>query len=343
MSKTESRSFGSLDLHTKTWCTPIERRMFIAGVCSILATPSWSAASEWPAGEPIRIITPFPPGGATEALSKPISARLREVWKTDVPVVPRPGNNNIVAVDEVAKSAPDGRTLGLMTSTLSTLPFLVQKLPFDPVGDLAPISLIARSANIILTPAHSSIASVADLVAAARAADGKMRYVSSGLGTSFHLVAELFARAADVRLTHVQKSSAAETINALMAGEADVVFANAAAALPAVRNGHARAIAVTASSRTHYLPDVPTVAEALPGFEGSAWFGFFVTAKTPPDLLGRLRQDVADAIRHPEVVNSIRSAGLEPVGSTADDLASTLRADLTRWERVIREAGIVAR
>jgi len=338
-----SRSFGSLDLQPETWSAPIERRSFVAGVCAALATPSWSAANEWPAGGPVRIITPFPPGGATDALSRPISARLREVWKTDVPVVPRPGNNNIVAIDEVAKSPPDGRTLGLITSTLSTHPFLMPNLPFDPVADLAPISLIARTASIVLVPAQSPIASVADLVAAAKSAEGRMRYASSGPGTSFHLVAELFARAANVRLTHVQKSSATETINALMGGEADVVFANSAAALPAVRNSHARAIAVTASSRAHYLPDVPTVAEILPGFEGSAWFGFFVTAKTAPDLLGRLRQDVGEAIRHPEVVNSIRSAGAEPVGSTADELASTLRADLARWERVIREAGIVAR
>jgi tripartite-type tricarboxylate transporter receptor subunit TctC len=216
-------------------------------------------------------------------------------------------------------------------------------LPFDPVADLAPISLIARTASIVLVPAQSPIASVADLVAAAKAADGKMRYVSSGLGTSFHLVAELFSRAADVRLTHVQKGSATETITALTAGEADVVFANAAAALPAVRNGHAKAVAVTASTRARYLPDVPAVAETLPGFEGSAWFGFFVTAKTPPDLLGRLRQDVGGAIRHPEVANSIRDAGAEPVGSTADELADVLRADLARWERIIREAGISPR
>ena len=334
-----SRSFGSFGI-----CRPaMERRTFVAGVCAALVTPSWSVASEWPAGEPVRIVTPFPPGGATDALSRPVSARLREVWKTDVPVVPRPGNNNIVAIDEVAKSTPDGRTLGLITSTLSTLPFLMPNLPFDPVADLAPISLIARTASIVLVPAQSPIASVADLAAAAKAAEGRMRYVSSGLGTSFHLVAELFSRAANVRLTHVQKSSATETINALTAGEADVVFANSAAALPAVRNGHAKAIAVTASSRAHYLPDVPTVAETLTGFEGSAWFGFFVTAKTPPDLLGRLRRDVGEAIRHPEVVNSIRNAGAEPVGSTADELAGMLRADLARWERVIREAGLSAR
>ena len=339
MSADRSRSVGSSGF----WRPVVERRAFVAGVCAALTTPSWSAANEWPAGEPVRIITPFPPGGATDALSRPISARLREVWKTDVPVVPRPGNNNIVAIDEVAKSAPDGRTLGLITSTLSTLPFLMPKLPFDPLADLAPVSLIARTASIVVVPAQSPIATVTDLIKAAKAADGKMRYVSSGLGTSFHLVAELFSRAADVRLTHVQKGSAIETINALTAGEADVVFANAAAALPAVRNGHAKAVAVTASTRARYLPDVPAVAETLPGFEGSAWFGFFVTAKTPPDLLGQLRRDVGEAIRHPEVVNSIRNAGAEPVGSTADELAGMLRADLARWERVIREAGLSAR
>ena len=339
MSADRSRSVGSCSFR---WPV-VERRAFVAGVCAALTTPSWSAANEWPAGEPVRIITPFPPGGATDALSRPISARLREVWKTDVPVVPRPGNNNIVAIDEVAKSAPDGRTLGLITSTLSTLPFLMPKLPFDPLADLAPVSLIARTASIVVVPAQSPIATVTDLIKAAKAADGKMRYVSSGLGTSFHLVAELFSRAADVRLTHVQKGSATETINALTAGEADVVFANAAAALPAVRNGHAKAVAVTASTRARYLPDVPAVAETLPGFEGSAWFGFFVTAKTPPDLLGRLRQDVGGAIRHPEVANSIRDAGAEPVGSTADELADVLRADLARWERIIREAGISPR
>lgn len=323
--------------------TVTTRRSFAAGACALLATSSWSVANEWPAGEPVRIITPFPPGGATDALSRPISARLREVWKTDVPVVPRPGNNNIVAIEEVAKSQPDGRTLGLITSTLSTLPSLTKNLPFDPVADLAPISLIARTASIVLVPAASPIASVPDLVKAATAAEGKMRYVSSGLGTSFHLVAELFARTANVRLTHVQKTSAAETISALTAGEADVVFANSAAALPAVRNGQAKAVAVTSASRAHYLPDLPTVAETLPGFEGSAWFGFFVTAKTPVDLLERLRQDVGNAIRHPDVMKSIRDSGGEPIGSTPDELAATLRADLTRWERVLREAGISAR
>src|SRR6185436_181209 len=201
MSADRSRSVGSSGF----WRPVMERRAFVAGVCAALTTPSWSAANEWPAGGPVRIITPFPPGGATDALSRPISARLREVWKTDVPVVPRPGNNNIVAIDEVAKSTPDGRTLGIITSTLSTLPFLMPNLPFDPVADLAPISLIARTASIVVVPAQSPIATVTDLINAAKAADGKMRYVSSGLGTSFHLVAELFSRAADVRLTHVQK------------------------------------------------------------------------------------------------------------------------------------------
>lgn len=208
----------------------------------------------------------------------------------------------------------------MSTQTLVTAPFLVANVGYDPLKDLAPISLVARAPVIVIVAPNSPFRSVADAIAAAQQEPGKLRYASTGLGTSFHLSAELFQKAASIRFTHIQLGGGAEAIAALVSGNVDVVFANSSGAFGAIKSGAVRALAAATSSRWPLLPELPTVSETLPGFEVFAWFALFAPASTMDDALEKIRADVRDALSDPEVITEITKSGGEPKSSTAPEL-----------------------
>lgn len=293
------------------------------------------------ARQPAKLLTPFPPGAATDALSKPLAQALGKRWGSAVEIVHRPGNNTVTATQEIKSSPGDGRTLLLSSQTVVTAPFLVANVGYDPLTDLAPISLIAKAPVIVIVAPNSPFRSVADVIAAAQKEPGKLRYASSGLGTSFHLAAELFQKAANIRFTHIQLGGGAEAIAALLSGNVEVVFSNSSGAFGAIGNGTVRALAVATPSRWPLLPELPTVGDTLPGFEAFAWFALFAPTSTTEEVLERIRADVRDALADPEVVAAIAKSGGEPKSSTAPELKQLLIDDQLRWGGIIRELGLL--
>lgn len=319
------------------------RRHLLAVAGPALILTKTAMGQSFPTGGTIRLITPFPPGGATDALSRPLADSLTKTWACDVTVVQMPGNNTMKAAQAAGAAGGDGRTLVLMTQTIVTTPLLVKNLDFDPVKELAPLSLVARAPTLIIVAPDAPYKSVADLIAAAKAKPGALRYASTGIGTSFHLAGEMFKHAAGINLTHLQTGGAGEAIEALLTGKADIVFANSAGGLGPIKSGKVRLLAVATTQRWPQMPEAPTVAQTLPGFEVSAWFGVYAPSNTPSGILEKQSRDIQAAIQSAAVAEEMRKSGADVVGSTAETLRKLTLEDQARWAEIIRVANIEAK
>jgi tripartite-type tricarboxylate transporter receptor subunit TctC len=304
-----------------------------------LAAPGVSAQT-WPTTGAVRLITPFPPGFATDNLSLPLARALSAAWMLDVSVLRMPGNSTMTAAVEAARAAGDGRTLLLMPQSVITAPLIVRDVGFDPIKDLAPLSLVARAPTLLVVAPTSPYRTVGDIIAAANARPGTLRYASTGLGSSFHLSGEQFKRAAGVDIAHVQLASAGETIEALISGRVDMVFPNSSGGMGAVREGRVRLLAVATVESWPQMPTTPTFAQTLPGFSAAAWFGLYAPASTPAAVLDRQSRDSRTAILSESVSRDMRQTGADVVGSTADDLRTLMREEQVRWTQLINSAGI---
>jgi tripartite-type tricarboxylate transporter receptor subunit TctC len=292
----------------------------------------------------IRIIAPFTPGGVTDVLSRELAAKLTQSWKISVVAENRPGAAGIVGTQFVGAAAPDGYTLLLGTNgTNATNAALYAKLPYDPVRDFAPITLVATSYLILL--AHPSVpaASVRDLVALAKRQKALLNYGSGGSGSTPHLAAELFKSMAGIDMVHVPYKGGAPALIDLLAGRIDLYFSNTAVAMPHVGSGRVRMIAVTGSRREAAVPNVPTFSESgVPGYEVTSWFGLFAPAKTPPDVIGKLHAEVARIVAQPETVKHFDNAGLAAASSTPAEFSALVRREIDKWTKVVKAAGIKA-
>jgi len=299
-----------------------------------------AVAGGWPERH-VRIIVPFVAGGATDVIARVMGNRLSQAWGQQVVVENRGGAGANIGAQAAAQSDPDGYTLYISSVPHATNRFLYSSLNYDPVADFAPVTLICTQSNIMVVPNSSSAKSVIDFIAHAKANPGKISYGSGGIGTSVHLSGELFKRMAGIEMTHVPYRGAAPALQDVISGRLDVIFDNITASLPQVRTGAARGLAVTAARRVAAAAELPTIAEAgVPGFDVSTWFALFVPAKTPHDIIGRINADAVAALGHPMVKERLEQFGATLVGSTPQELAAFLKAEMDKWGPVIREAKI---
>jgi tripartite-type tricarboxylate transporter receptor subunit TctC len=322
----------------------LNRRRFIGLAASALAAPrllsSRAHAADWPV-RPVRVVVPFTPGGSTDITARLVASRLQEIWGQSVVVENRGGAGGNIAADVVAHSDPDGYTIFIVGPGLATNQFLYASLSYDPVGDFAPVTLLITQPNLMCVPNSSPAKSVQEFIAYCNANKGKVTFASSGVGTTLHLSGELFKRLAKVEMTHVPYRGGAPAINDLIPGRVDVLFDNMPSILPHVKAGSLRGLAVTTKERVAVVPDIPTIAESgVPGFDVFSWFGFFVPAKTPQDVVAKINADTNAALAYPSVKTRFEELGATPKGSTPAELASYLKSEIDKWGPVIRDARI---
>jgi len=289
----------------------------------------------------VRLIVPFPPGGGTDAIARVVAVKLSALWGHEMVIENKGGGATSIGTDAVAKAEPDGYTVLLQSMPLTVNKFLFAALPFDPVADLAPVSLICDYPNVMAVPMSSPANTVQEFIDHAKANPGKVTYASSGFGTSVHLSGELFRRMAEVDIRHIPYRGAGPAFNDLIPGRVDVMFNNMGAVLPHVRGGKLRALGVTSLKRSASLPDVPTVSEAgVPGFDVTAWYGFFVPSRTPPDIIAKLHADTVKALADPVIHKRLDQLGVGVIGSSPEELRRHLASEMSKWSVIIKAAGI---
>ncbi|SDP53296.1 Tripartite-type tricarboxylate transporter, receptor component TctC [Ralstonia sp. 25mfcol4.1] len=295
---------------------------------------------------PIRLVVPFPAGGTTDIMARAVSAELSKLPGWNVVVDNKPGAGGNIGSDIVAKSAPDGYTLLMGTvGTHGINQSLYGKLPFDPIKDFAPITLVAAVPNVlVVNPAfaqQNKINSVNDLIAYARANPGKLNMASSGNGTSIHLAGELFKTQTKTFMVHFPYRGSGPALTDLSGGTMQVMFDNLPSSIQLIKSGKLKALAVTSAKPSPALPGVPTVAQAanLPGFEASSWFGLLAPAGTPPEIIHRIQQEVAKSLNTPAVRERLMAQGADPVGNTPEQFAALIRSETTKWAKVVKDSG----
>ena len=308
----------------------------------ILLLPGLAAAQDAYPSRPVRFILPFPPGGPTDILGRLISERLTAQLGQPVVTENRGGAGGNVGAEAAARSAPDGYTIVLVAPSLAISPTLYAKLNYDPVKDLAPISLVATVPNVVVTQtAHP--ATLREFIAAAKAKPGGMNFGSGGSGTSNHLAGELFNILTGAKLTHVPYKGVQLAMQDVIAGRIDLVVIGVPASAPHIRSGKLRALAVIAPQRLPALPDVPTVAEAgLPGFEVTTWYGILAPAGTPRPIITRLNTELVKVMHSPEMKERLAGIGTDPVTSTPEEFTAYIQAEIGKWADVIRKANLRA-
>ena len=292
--------------------------------------------------KPIRLVCPFPPGGAVDIASRAGAQALTRQLGQPVTVDNRPGAGGNIGAEIAAKSPADGYTLLMATSNILAInPVLYAKIPFDSFKDFAPVSIVVVVSNVLVLHPSVPANSVQELIALAKEQPGKLTYASSGNGTSMHLAGELFKSMAGVDMVHIPyKGAAASTVD-LLAGRVNMVFDSLPAALPNIKAGKLRALAVTGAKRSQFLPELPTIAEAaLPGYETGIWFGIVAPAGTPPEVISRLNAELVKAAASTEFRERLTGHGFEVVSSTPEQMADSVRSEMAKWGKVVKALGM---
>jgi len=311
-------------------------------VAALLA--AMAAAAQGYPNRPVRIVNPFAAGGGQDVLLRPLAQKLSESLKQPFVIDNKPGANGMIGSEIVAKSVPDGYTLlGGTTGALAMNAVVQPRLPYDPLKDFAPISNYADSAFILSVHPSVPAQSVMELVALAKSRPGQLTYATFGVGSSSHLLAELFSMNAGIKMVHVPYKGSAPAVADLLAGQVMLMFDSMQSQMPQVRAKRLRALGIAAERRSPAAPDVPTIAEAgLPGVLGGSWYGLLAPAGTPREVIARLHAELMRALADPEVRERFTSVGTQVVGSTPDEFAAQIRADIEKWGQVVRTAGIRA-
>ena len=313
----------------------------VLAAVAALAFPALAAAQAWPA-KPVKMIVPFAAGGATDVVARLLAQKLTQEWGQSVVVENRAGAGGNIGGDAVAKSPPDGYTL-LMASGAIVIagPHMYKSLPYDPARDLVPITNVATGPQVIAVSNDLPAKDLREFIAYAKANPKKVNYGSAGIGAQTHLAAENFAHTAGIELTHVPYKGESAALTDLMGGQIQLVTANLSAALAFIREGKMRALAVTSRERNAALPDVPAASEVLPGFESAGWFGLLAPTGTPKEVIDRIYRDTAKIVLSEEFRARLAQLGMTPVANSPAEFSASNRRESARWERVIRERGIV--
>ncbi|MGE5524242.1 MAG: Bug family tripartite tricarboxylate transporter substrate binding protein [Rhodospirillaceae bacterium] len=316
------------------------RKVLLAALFTLVPLAA-SAADSYPS-RPVRFIIPFTPGGNTDVLGRLLGLKLTEAFGQQIVIDNRPGAGGTLGVEQAAKATPDGYTIVMGTfGSVLVANALYKRLAYDPQRDLAPVILVSTPPGLLVVTPSVPAKSVQDLVSYATANPGKLNYASSGAGTWNHLFGELFNAVAKVKMVHVPYKGAAPAVTDLIGGQVQTMFSPFPPALPQVRAGKLRALAVSTAQRSGLLPDLPTVAESgLPGYAAAGWFAVLAPARTPPAILNRLNTELNRALQLPDVKASLAADGAEPAGGTPDELARSIREGSAKWGKLIRDLGI---
>jgi len=307
-------------------------------LCATFAGAAW--AQTYPA-RPIRFIVGFGPGGGTDRISRALSLKLSDSMGQQVIVDNRPGGGGSIAAIIVAKASPDGYTLFAGTiSTLATNVSMYSKLPYDPVRDFAPVTLTQMTPYLLLVQPSLPVATLKEFIALAKATPGKLNYASAGSGGGNHLSQEMFKFMAGIDIIHVPYKGGGEQLTALISGEVQSNFNLVPTALPQVRAGRLKALAITSAQRLAVVPEVPTIAEAgVPGYEATSWQGVVVPAATPRAIVNRLHGEIAKALQTPEMTQWLAAEGSTPGGITPHEFAAHIKSEIAKWAKVVKASG----
>ncbi len=298
-------------------------------------------AQAYPA-KPIHLVVPYPAGGPLDIMARAIGQKLTEAWKQPVIVDNRAGAGGNIGADAVAKAAPDGYTLLMgAVATHAINPVLYSKIPYDPIKDFAPVALVAQVPNILVVNPSVPAKSVRELIELARAKPGSLNFASGSTGSTGHLAGELFNTMAGVKMVHIPYKGAAPATTDLLSGQVQLMFDNLASALPNVKAGKLRALAVTTLKRSPAVPDLPTIAESgLPGFDLTTWFGLFVPAGTPPEIVAKLNAEVVRALNAKDMRERLEKMGTEPpADNTPEHFAAFVRSEAAKYAKVVKASG----
>jgi len=303
--------------------------------------PAPAAAQQAFPSKPVRIISPFPPGGGNDALCRIVAHRLGESFKQQIIVENRAGANGIVGTEVAARSAPDGYTIVLIPSGHAVNASLYKKLPYDSIRDFSPITLVASSPLVLAVHPSLPARNVKELTALARSRPGQLTYGSAGIGSSGHLGGALFEALTGTQMLHIPYKGMAIAITDLMSGQVSLTFGTSLSVVPHVRTNRLRALATTGAKRSPALSDLATVAEAgVPGYEASLWYGFAGPARIPAEIVQRLNAAIVAVLQLPDVRERLASQGVDPQHNTPEEFAKLLIADVERWAKVLQRAGI---
>ena len=316
----------------------IEMRVISVSLAACLALGANAAETKYPV-KPIRLISAYAPGGGNDTMARALAQRLTDAWGQQVIVDNRPGANGLLACEITAKAPPDGYTL-LMASISShgINPALYKKIPYDPIRDFTPVSLLGTTANMLVVHPSTPAKTVKELVAYAKSKGG-LTYGSNGIGSSQHLAGALFASTFGLNLTHVPYKGTGPMTTDLLGGQIAMAFANMTTALPHVRSRKLNGIAVTSLTRSPQVPEVPTVAETVPGFEATSWWGIVAPRATPAGVVEPLNREIVKVLASSDMKSFMNGLGAEAKGTTPKEFDAFIRSELTKWAKVVKESG----
>ena len=315
--------------------------MQIVNSGAVLCAALWSTiavAQSYPT-KPIRIIVGYPAGGPTDMIARTVAQKLTPALGQQVIVDNRPGASGMIGAELTVKAAPDGYTLLTVPITYAVTPSVFPKMPYDAEKDLAPVALVAAAPFILVVHPTLPVKTVKDLIALAKSRPGQINYASASAGGMPHLAGELFNIMAGVKLTHIPYKGAAPATIDLLAGQVSLMFNNMLSAMPHVKSGKLRAVAVTSAKRSSAVPELPTVAETIPGFEASGWYGAFAPAATPREIIATLNGEINRLMRQPDVAQRLAGDGVEAVTMTPAEFGTYLHSEIVKWGKVVKISG----
>ena len=307
-----------------------------------LAISAAAAHAEIYPAKPIRMIVAYPPGGGTDIVGRMVAQKLGEALGQSVVVENRGGASGNIGTELAARAAPDGYTILMGNVAPNAINVsLFKNLPFDPVADFAPVSLVASTPNILVVHPSTPARTVKEVIALAKANPGTLNFASAGVGSSSHLAGELFRILAGADIVHVPYKGAGPAMVDVLSGQVQLYFATMPAAMPHLKSGKLAPVAVTSAQRSHALPDLPTILDSgVPGYEASTWYGVLAPAHTPSAVVTRLHADIVKILAVPEMRERLAAQGFQPVGSAPEEFGATIKSEIAKWSKVIRDAGI---
>jgi tripartite-type tricarboxylate transporter receptor subunit TctC len=320
----------------------MKARLLTTTVCILIASGSAAALAQGYPAKPVRLIVPFPAGGGSDIVGRILANKLSELMKQQVFVDNRPGAGGSIGTEAAVRSAPDGYTMVLAsTSEIAVNPALYTKLTYDTVRDLAAVAMVAATPMVVVVHPSMPVKTVKELVALARARPGDINLASAGNGTFTHLSGELFRSVANIQWTHVPYKGAPPALTDLASGQVQVMFSSLPAAVGMIKGGRLKAIAVSTVKRSDALPGVPTVTESgVPGYDVEYWYGIFVTAATPRELIAQLHEAIVQALRSQEVTGNLAKQGAAPSALPQSQFAELVKSEVAKWGKVARAAGV---
>lgn len=318
----------------------IHTRKLFAGL-ALAAFCGAAAAQTYPA-KTVRMVVGYPPGGPTDVLARIVAQKLTLAWNQQVIVDNRPGASGMIGAEFTARAAPDGYTLLMVPVTYAVTPSLFAKMAYDAEKDLAPVAQVAAAPFILVVHPTLPVKTVKDLITLGRSRPGQINYASASAGGMPHLAGELFNTMTGTKMVHIPYKGAAPATTDLLSGQVSLMFNNMLSAMPQVKAGRLRAIAVTSTRRSAAAPDLPTIAETVPGYEASGWYASFAPAATSRELINRINGDINRVMKLPDVMQRLAGDGVEAVGTTPEQFGSYLRQEIAKWGKVVKASGAKA-